>query len=194
MDRNESVVVAVFEDRSTAEAAIEGLKGWDKASDDVKLGAIGLLFKEDGRVRSVIGHQTGRGLKVGAIVGVIAGVLSGGIGLAGGAAAGALLGGALGSFFSKSLNLARAECDALGMELELGKAAVVVTVDEYELSPIRLNLEHAGGVCKLYDVPQEAVNEAAAAIQARWAEEERLAERGLDLLVPRSGADLSGLV
>lgn len=62
-------------------AAIEQLKRWDKASDHIKLGAVGLLYKEGEKVKSEIGHQGERGLKVGALVGVIAGVLTGGVGL-----------------------------------------------------------------------------------------------------------------
>jgi len=192
VDKNENVVVAVFEDRPAAEAAIERLKQWDKASEDIKLGAVGLLYKDGDRVKSAINRRTGSGLKVGAIVGVIAGVLSGGIGLIGGAVAGGLLGGVLGGFFTKSLNLTQEECNLLGMELEMGKAAVVITVDEHELVPTRLNLEHSGGVCKVYAVPKEAVNEAAAAVQARWAEEERLAEQGVDAAITRAGLDLAG--
>lgn len=164
MDKNDNVVIAIFEDQPTAEAAIERLKKWDKASADVNLGAVGLLYKANGEVKAVIGHQSGRGLKIGALLGVIVGVLTGGVGLIGGAAAGGLMGGVLGSFFARSLNLNEAECNALGMELDLGKAAVVVTCDSYEVKPTRLNLEHAGGVAKVYIVPAEALEEADAAL------------------------------
>lgn len=162
MYNNENVVVAIFEDKAAAEAAIERLKKWDKASDDINLGAIGLLYKVNGEVKANIGHQSGRGLKIGAILGVIVGVLSGGVGIIGGVAAGGLLGGALGTFFTKSLNLNEAECNALGMELDLGKAAVVVTCDEHEVKPTRLTLEHAGGVVKVYIVPADALDDVAA--------------------------------
>lgn len=192
MDKNDNVVVAIFEDQATAAAAIDRLKQWDKAAKDIKLGAVGLLYKEEGKVKSVIGHQSGRGLKVGALVGVIAGVLTGGVGLLGGAAAGGLAGGALGSFFAKSLNLNEAECSALGMELDLGKAAVVVTVDDYEITPTRLNLEHAGGVARVYVVPAEAVDEAAGALSDRDITEARLAEANLDEYLTRAADDMGG--
>lgn len=164
MDKNDNVVVAIFEDKTAAEAAIEHLKKWDKASDDINLGAIGLLYKVNDEVKAVIGHQSGRGLKIGALLGVIVGVLSGGVGIIGGVAAGGLLGGALGTFFTKSLNLNEAACNALGMELDLGKAAVVVTCDEHEVKSTRLTLEHAGGVTKVYVVPADALDDVAAAM------------------------------
>ncbi len=194
MNRNENVVIAVFEDGPSAEAAIERLKQWDKASEDVKLGAIGLLYKEDGQVKTTVGHQTGRGLMVGAVVGVIAGVLTGGVGLIGGAAAGGLMGGALGSFFRQSLHLTAEECNALGMELDLGKAAVVVNVDEYEIAPTSLNLEHAGGVAKVYAIPKEAVDEAAAALDEHRMREERLLQEGLTEARTRASLDLGGML
>ncbi len=192
MDKNDNVVVAVFEDKAAAEAAINKLKQWDKAADDIKLGAVGLLYKEGDKVKSSINHQGGRGLKVGALVGVIGGVLTGGVGLLGGAAAGGLAGGALGSFFTRSLNLNEAECNALGMELDLGKAAVVVTVDDYEVTPTRLNLEHAGGVAKVYVVPADAVDEAASKLTDKDVTEARLAEANLDDYMTRTADSIGG--
>lgn len=197
MDKNEHVVIAVFEDRAAAEAAVEHLKKWDKASGDIKLGAIGLLYKDGNEVKSVIGHQTGRGAKVGALVGIITGVLTGGVGLAGGAAAGGLLGGATGSFFAKSLHLNEAECNALGMELELGKAAVVVTCDEYELTPTRSTLEHIGGAIKVYVVPGDAVDEAAAYFSERDLDDLReveIAQRTIDDSITKAANDFGGMI
>lgn len=194
MDKNENVVVAIFEDRAAAEAAIDKLKKWDKASDDIKLGAIGLLYKENGQVKSVINRQSERGLKVGALVGVIGGVLTGGLGLIGGAAVGGLAGGTLGTFFTKSLHLNEAECNALGMELDMGKAAVVVTCDEYELVPTQRTLEHAGSVTKVYLVPAEAVAEAATHIQQETLTERAIAERSLDDALTRAADDMGGMI
>ena len=192
MNNNDNVVVALFEDQAAAEAAINRLKQWDKSTKDVKLGAVGLLYKEGDKVKSVINHQGGRGLKVGAIVGVITGVLTGGVGLLGGAAAGGLMGGTLGSFFAKSLNLNEAECNALGMELDQGKAAVVVTVDDYEITLTRLNLEHAGGVARVYVVPADAVDEAATQLTEKDITEARLAEANLDEYLTRAADDMGG--
>lgn len=158
MNKNDHVIVALFEDQAEAEAAIDRLKEWDHNTREVTLGAIGLLHYEDGEVKALIDSQAEQGLKIGAIVGIIAGIFTGGIGLVGGAAAGGLLGSVTGAFFSRSLNLNQEECNLLGMELQMGKAAVVVTLDEYELVPTRVTLENAGGVIKTYHVPEEAAN------------------------------------
>lgn len=197
MDKNENVVVGIFEDREAAEKAIERLKKWDKASDDVKLGAVGLLYKEGDEVKSVINHQEGRGLKVGALVGVIAGVLTGGIGLVGGAAAGGLMGAAAGAFFAKSLNLNEAECNTIGRELDLGKAAVVVTCDDYEVVPTRNTMEHMGGVVKLYVVPADAIDEAASSLTAEDADdlqEANIARQVHDDALTKASNDLGGML
>lgn len=194
MDKNENVVVAIFEDRAAAEAAVERLKKWDKASEDIKLGAIGLLYKEDGEVKSIINRQSERGLKVGALVGIIGGVLTGGLGLLGGAAVGGLAGGTLGTFFTKSLHLNEAECNALGRELELGKAAVVVTCDEYEVTSTQHTLEHAGGVTRVYLVPADAVEEAAVNIRQATLDERTIAEQALDDALTRASGDLGGML
>lgn len=166
MDKNENVIVGIFEDREAAEQAIQRLKQWDKSSADVKLGAVGLLYKEGPEVKSVINRQGERGLKLGALIGVIAGVLTGGLGLIGGAAAGGLVGGVAGSFFTKSLNLNESECNAIGRELDIGKAAVVVTCAEHEIVPTRNTLERAGGVVRLYVVPADAMEEAVRSVNA----------------------------
>lgn len=197
MDKNENVVVGIFEDRAAAELAIERLKQWDKASDDIKLGAVGLLYKEGDEVKSIINHQSGRGLKVGALVGLIAGVLSGGIGLVGGAAAGSLMGGVAGTFFAKSLNLNEAECNTIGRELDLGKAAVVVTCDEYELVPTRNTLEKAGGIVKLYVVPADAIEEAVTSMGSKDIEdihEANIARKVHDDALTRASSDLGGML
>lgn len=166
MNKNDHVIVALFEDKVEAAAAIDRLKDWDRNTKEVTLGAIGLLHYEDGQVKTIIDTQAEQGLKIGTIVGIIAGIFTGGIGLVGGAAAGGLLGSVTGAFFSRSLNLNQEECSLLGMELQMGKAAVVVTLDEYELVPTRVTLENVGGVVKTYHVPEEAANAASTLTEA----------------------------
>lgn len=197
MDKNDNVVAAIFENRAKAESAIEYLKMWDKASDDIRLGAIGLLYKEGDEVKAVLGHKGGRGLKVGAVLGIVTGVLTGGVGLAGGAAVGGLMGGVAGSFFSKSLHLSEAECIALGDQLDLGKAAVVVTCDSYELSPTRSTLENLGGVTKVYVVPSNAVDEATDALSDKEIYEIRevkIATEVFDDALTKASDDLGGMM
>ena len=163
-NKNENVVVAIFPNLVAADQAIKGLKSWDQASDDIKLGAIGTLVKEGDKVKTHVGHKTGRGAVVGAVVGVIAGVLSGGLTLLGGLLGGGALGGAGGAFMKQSLHLTKEEIDALGTELDAGKVAVVVNCDEAEIAPTTTQLETYGGTTRTYGVPQAALAEATQAL------------------------------
>ena len=163
-NQNEHVVVAIFPNQHAADRAIEGLKTWDRADADIKLGAIGTLVKEGDKVKTHVGHKTGRGAIVGAVVGVIAGVLSGGLTLLGGLLGGGALGGAGGALMKQSLKLTKQEIDALGTELDAGKVAVVVTCDEAEVEPVKQQLETYGATTRTYGVPQAALAEATQAM------------------------------
>ncbi len=164
MNENEQVVIALFADKATAEDTVENLKEWDKAQSDVALGTIGMIYVENGEVKTDVPHKVGKGATVGAIVGVVAGVLTGPIGLIGGALAGGLLGGGLGVFFKQSLNLSEAEVTALSLELKNGKVALVVNCDDFEVVPTESILKYHGGEVKSYAVPSDAVAVAAAAL------------------------------
>lgn len=56
MNTNENSVVALFPNQEAADQAIEHLKKWDKASKDVKLGAIGKVTLEGGQVKADVVH------------------------------------------------------------------------------------------------------------------------------------------
>ncbi len=172
-NKNDHVVVAFYASAEAAETAAESLQDWDKASADVKLGAVGTMAATpEGKIKTHVGRKSGKGAKTGAILGVIAGVLSGGVTLIGGLVGGAVAGGALGSFFKKGTNLTEDEINSIGEELKSGKYAVVVTCDESELAATRDHLEMAGGAIWTYEVSAEAM--------AAAAEAETAAEKAMD--------------
>lgn len=164
MAKNENVVIAVFDDQAAAEQGMNAVRKWDKADTEVKLGAIGTVYKKNGKVKTRVGRKAGKGAGVGAVVGIIAGVLSGGATLIGGAAAGGVLGAITGSFFKRSLHLTKEEILELGEKLDAGQVAVVVTCDENEVEGTSAVLKEAGGAIAAYDVPEEAIDEAAGAM------------------------------
>ena len=162
-NKNDHVVIAIFGSEDAAKKAAEALKNWDKASDDIKLGAIGTLAKDGDKVKTNAGRKTGSGAKVGAVLGVAAAVLSGGITLIPGVVGGALGGGVLGTFFKKSVNLTKEEIQKLGEKLDGGKVALVVAVDEAEAEATSKQLTDSGGDVQSYAVPTEALEEVAQA-------------------------------
>ncbi len=163
-NKNDHVVIAFYASAEAAETAAQSLQDWDKASADVKLGAVGTMAATpDGKIKTHVGRKAGKGAKTGAILGVVAGVLSGGVTLIGGLIGGAVAGGALGSFFKKSTNLTEAEIEKIGEELRSGKHAVVVTCDDFEVQATKDYLEMAGGTIWTYEVSAEAMEAAASA-------------------------------
>jgi uncharacterized membrane protein len=163
MAKDQNVVIAFFASEEAANDASDLLKKWDKANNDIQLGAVGTIYKKDDKIKTKVGHKTGSGARTGAILGIIAGVLSGGITLVGGAVAGGAGGGILGSFFKKSLNLNKEEIASLGAKLDAGQVALVVTCDDNEVEGVSAQLKDSGGTLNTFTVPEEALDEAAKA-------------------------------
>ncbi len=165
-NKNDHVVIAFFADANAADEAIEALKNWDKADDEIKLGSIGMILRENDKVKIQIGRNTGKGASVGAVLGIIAGVLSGGMTVIGGVIGGGALGGIIGTFFKKTVGLTKEEIDKIGAELDAGRVAVVVACDDFEVAPTSIQLTSFGGTVQEYAVPEEAMTEAAEAMAA----------------------------
>ena len=159
-NKNENVVVAFFKDEAAAQNAIESLKSWDEADDDVKLGAIGTIVKDGDEIKTHVPHKIGKGLTVGAAVGIIAGALTGGIGLLGGVVAGGALGGVTGAFLKKDVNLDKSEINRIGEQLDAGMAAVVAACDDHEVAATCEQLETSGGEVWQYAVTKDAMKAA----------------------------------
>jgi uncharacterized membrane protein len=157
-NKNEHVVMAFFSSKEAAELAANALKDWDHANKEVKLGAIGLVYKEEGEIKTQVPRKTGRGIAVGAVLGVVAAAL-GPVALLGAAVGGGTLGGVIGAFFKKSFNLDEAAVQEIGARLDAGKVGVVVAVDEFEMDPTAAQLANAGGSVYQFKVPSEALTQ-----------------------------------
>jgi uncharacterized membrane protein len=159
------LVLALFADEAAADAAVEQVKAWDKASADVKLGAIAVLVKDEkGKIKT---HKLGaRKTKGGAVLFGLVGLLSGGISVLGGVVGGAILG----SLFRKGLKMSKEEQERLNSELDAGKAAVGLMVKDDEVGLVNAKLAELGGVAETYEVSDEAVEEAAKAAEETAAE------------------------
>lgn len=155
------LVLAFFTNENEAEYAVGELKGWDKASDEVKLGAIGVLVKDEkGKIKT---HKLGaRKGKTGAILFGLAGLLSGGMTVLGGA----IFGGVLGSLFHKGLGMSKEDLARIDGDLNGGKAAVAVLASAGEAELISAKLAELGGTPESHEVSDEAVQEATAAAEA----------------------------
>lgn len=152
------LVLAFFEKEAIADGAVNELKNWDKASKDIKLGAIGVLVKDDkGKVKT---QKLGsRQWGIGVVLGAIAAVLTGGLSILGGA----VIGGILGSFFHKGLGLSKEDLARIDKQLDGGKAAVGVLVSDAEVAGVTAKLQELGGMPETHEVTDEAVEQAATA-------------------------------
>lgn len=157
---NQFFVMAVYENQEAADAAIIALEGWDLASQEVMLGALGTIYKKNGKIKSDMGRKTGKGAKVGAVLGV-AGALLGPAGLIGGLLAGALMGSAAGAVFTDRMKLSEEEIAELNSELDEGKVIVVANCDEYEMAGAADNMRESGGRVFTFSVPEEELQAAA---------------------------------
>jgi uncharacterized membrane protein len=158
-ETTEHAVIALFDESARAEQAAHELMSWDKANDDIKLGAVGLLTREGGtwgqgaiKVKNFSSRNTGKGAKVGLGLGAIAAVLSGGWTLIPGAGAGAVAGGAAGSLSHKSLGLTDDELQQLLAKLDVGGAALLVMCDEPEAQATADYLVQLGGTSRTHVV------------------------------------------
>jgi hypothetical protein len=133
------VVLGLFSDEAAADAAVESLKAWDKASDEIKLGAIGVLVvDEKGALKT---HKMGqRSGKKGAGIGLVLAIVAPPTLLAG-----AIGGGVLGHFHHKGLGLTQEDSARIGAELVGGKAAVGALVPTDEAGAVAGKLTELGG-------------------------------------------------
>ena len=155
------VVIGIFGDEAAADAAVETLKAWDKTTEEVKLGAIGVLVTdESGQLKeSKLGARSGKkGAGIGLVLAVIAPptLLAGIIG-----------GGVLGHFHHKGLGLSPEDRERIGAELSGGKAAVgVLTASDEQAGVISGKLAELGGTVETHEVSDEALAAVAEAAPA----------------------------
>lgn len=161
MARNQQLVLAFFDSETAADNAVNELKNWDKATKDIKLGAIGVLVKDDkGKIKT---HKLGsRRTGLGAVLGVLAAMLTGGASLL----AGAVLGGIVGAFFHKGLGISKDDLARIDSQLDGGKAAVAVLASDEEANAVTAKLSKLGGTPETHAVTEEAVEQAVTAAQA----------------------------
>ena len=148
------LVLAFFQDEAAADAAVSQVKQWDKASKDIKLGAIGILVKDDkGKIKT---HKLGqRKTGTGAVLGALAGVLTGGVSVVGGAVVGSILG----AFFHKGLGLSKDDLARIGGELDGGRAAVGILAEPDEAAGVSAKLAELGGKPETHEVTEEALDQ-----------------------------------
>jgi uncharacterized membrane protein len=170
-DAAERALTAYFDSAAQAEGAAQDLMRWDKANDEIKLGAIGVLTKNaEGELetKNLSSRNTGKGAKVGLGLGVLAAVFSGGLTLIPTAIGGAVGGGLVGSLSRKGLGMSDDDLQQLSAALEGERAALLVLCDDPDVDATTAQLAASGGTVRRSAdaVSAEALQEAAQAASA----------------------------
>ena len=166
-NKNRNLIVAYFDTADEADAVAVKLKHWDKDHKEIKLGGMGIITLEDGKLKTekVGARAAGTGAKWGTILGaaggLAAGLLTGGIGLIPGAIAGLGLGTGAGALFHKRVGLTDEDKARLTKHFEDGGAALAVMADDFEVEPTMAEIAELGGDVENYTVPEEVMREVA---------------------------------
>jgi uncharacterized membrane protein len=167
-DKQTQLLIAYFNSFEEADSAAKSLKSWDKANDDIKLGAIGVLHQEaNGKIKTKKygQHNTGSGAKIGLLLGVLAAVFAPAT-LIAGAAYGAVGGGILGSFSKKGLGLSDEELNEIKNQVAGGKAALAVLAAPDEVDAISAELTNLGATTSVHDAPTDEIQQVATEVNA----------------------------
>jgi len=158
MSGDTKLVLAFFESEAAADEAAQALKRWDQATDEIKLGNVGVLVKDQyNEVKEhKLGPRTGKkGAGIGMVLGLVAAVPTGGMSLVGGAISGGVAGGAVGALFHKGLP--KKDLEQIGDQLGNGHAAVGLLVDGPEEARVTAKLVELGGSPEAHAIPVDSL-------------------------------------
>ena len=147
---NKTLVLAIFKDEASADAAAAAVKDSGAAHGDA-IGVLVLNEKGEIKVEKVGKRSVGKGAGIGLVLGLLT-PIGLGVGLIGG--------GLLGALHHKGLGLDKADRERIGRELEGGKAAVGVLTPVAEASFLAVKLTELGGASETHEVSEEALDEA----------------------------------
>lgn len=164
---DKTVVLAMFEDERSADAAVSSLKQWEKASKNwdmpknhVKVGAIGVLVLDDnGQVKAnKLGKRSvGKGAGIGSILMLLTPVGWGGV----------VAGGLLGALHHKGLRMSDGDRDRISAQLAEGKVAMGALVQSEQAGLVADKMTELKGLPEVYEVTGAALEHAAAAMPGK---------------------------
>ena len=155
---DQQLVLGIFADEAAADVAVKWLKDWDNATEEIKLGAIGILvIDEFGKLKE---HKLGaRSGKKGAGIGLVLAVVAPPTLLAG-----IVGGGVLGHFHHQGLGLSTEDRERIVGELRGGKAAVGVLAKGDDVAAVSAQLTDLDGIVEVHEATDEALEAVAAAV------------------------------
>ncbi|GCE22979.1 DUF1269 domain-containing protein [Dictyobacter kobayashii] len=158
-DKNNMLVVGVFEDVTKAKQAQKDVELWDESQSDVTLGGSTVIYKDaDGKIKDERSRKFD--WKKGALIGLLLVPLTGGILLP-------VYGAAAGLAASWLKGIKREDADKVASAVKQGSAALAVLCDEYEVPAVSEELKRLGSKEVVgYKVPESTANDVEKAVKS----------------------------
>jgi uncharacterized membrane protein len=157
------VVLALFADEGSADAAAEALKDWDEDDKDVKLKAIAVMALDaDGKLKTEkLGKHYGvvKGAIEGTLLTIFLAPIGGPLGLT-------ILGGIIGGVHREGLGLHSEDRERLSAALANGQAALGALVKDDDATTVSAKLAELGGTPETHEVSDEVEVAAASATES----------------------------
>ncbi|GCE30780.1 hypothetical protein KDA_62640 [Dictyobacter alpinus] len=157
-DKNNQLVVSVFDNLAKAKQAQKDIEMWDEAQPDVKLGGSAIIYKDtDGKIK----HEQSSKFdwKKGTLIGLLLVPLTGGVLLP-------VFGAASGLAAAWLKGIKREDVDKIATKVKEGKAALAILCDEYEVPMVSVELNRLGGTAITgYQVPAKTASDVQDAVQ-----------------------------
>ena len=159
-DKNNQLVVSVFDNIMKAKQAQKDIELWDEAQAAVKLGGSAIIYKDtvDGKIK----HEQSAKFdwKKGALIGLLLVPLTGGLLLP-------VFGAAAGLATTWLKGIKREDIDKIASQVNAGKAALAVLCDEYEMPMVSAELTRLGGTTITgYKIPDKTAVDVQNAVQS----------------------------
>ncbi len=148
---NSQIVVAAFNDESTADQAMQALKAASKEQDFVRRDENNKIhIKETGDIGG------GKGAVLGGIAGGIVGLIAGPLAIVTSAIGGALVGGLVAKFWDTGIK--NETLQSLGNALQPGTSAIVAVLGNQKVSQLRAMMEQVGGNVMVANMTADIAN------------------------------------
>lgn len=160
------IVLAGFLNESASVGALAGLEHWADTQKEIELGAVGALQNVNGELNAEIVHEAGKGALVSGAMG-LAKTLLGPVALVGN-----VLGGIAKSVFAKPDEETPEALNKLAEQMDAGGVTLVLVCPASQVNAFQGQLQAMCGTVSLLEIPEEVLEQAAAAVEAAEAQEE----------------------
>lgn len=155
---NSQIVVAAFNDESTADQAMQALKAASK-EQDFQIQDIAVVRRDENNkihIKETGDIGGGKGAVLGGIAGGIVGLIAGPLAIVTSAIGGALVGGLVAKFWDTGIK--NETLQSLGNALQPGTSAIVAVLGNQKVSQLRAMMEQVGGNVMVANMTADIAN------------------------------------